>query len=199
LRKSEIDALLQEISPRLDGYSISADMLVRGKSKYAMCAFQVETHQRTRSDYYMWAFWVPLCVPIDNLHYTYGERVRGKHGDLWTRHVNDNSIIDDMRRSERSVFPPADDPECIYQEIIKVPNYSQHVILAKAHVAACNKKFVEAKNYIKQLNEAIDLNIAWHLALLNKARSLDGAIDAGSDAVVLHLDSCSRRTLAMFR
>lgn len=68
---------------RFPGFTIKGQLMFMIPLEHTLRGFHFDGSSFDKKSLYVDAFFMPLCVPTEHVHFTFGRRVRDKGGDRW--------------------------------------------------------------------------------------------------------------------
>jgi hypothetical protein len=90
MKSKEVARLLRHPSLQMEGFVLKGRLFFKPPLKDLLCGFYFDSSAFSRSAFYVNALVMPLCVPTNHLHFTFGHRVRrAAGGDGWNAEMPD--------------------------------------------------------------------------------------------------------------
>lgn len=83
MRTKDFVALEKRLLPKLENFTINGPLLFIVPIGHTLRGFHFEGSSFDKHSFYVDAFFMPLYVPSQHVHFTFGHRVRDGGGDRW--------------------------------------------------------------------------------------------------------------------
>jgi hypothetical protein len=84
MRTKDFVALEKRLLPKLPNFTIKGQLLFIVPLGHTLRGFHFDGSSVDKESFYVNAFFMPLCVPSEHLHLTFGRRLREGGGDRWS-------------------------------------------------------------------------------------------------------------------
>jgi hypothetical protein len=194
----EFVALEKRLLPALSGFAIRGSLMFITPLGDILRGFDFESSSHDKKAFYVYAFFLPLCVPSEYLSFNFGNRLRYGRADRW-------SIMD---RDFEFVLKSAMEKEARY---LRALQSSEDVILAlRTHVSRTNDPYgheaiayLLAKEGKVQVSlEALDSlirmlepSVAWEKEMASRAQLIKAKLLANPMEARQQLEIWQRETV----
>jgi hypothetical protein len=152
--------------------------------------------------FYIWWFFLPLFVPTDVVHFSFGNRIRLRSGaDRWNRKDNDfmSELNDGVRRDALPVLRRVESVggmiEVLQEQVARTGGKSVSAREALAYSLAFAGDFETAKDQLREVKGSLNLTIPWQKEMGERADLLSERLSHGQQAVASQLDEWRHRTV----
>jgi hypothetical protein len=83
MKVKEFVALEKRLLPTFPGFAVKGQLMILSPIKHTLIGFHFDGSSFDKDSFYANAFFMPLCIPTDHIHLTFGQRVRNNKGERW--------------------------------------------------------------------------------------------------------------------
>jgi hypothetical protein len=96
MKTKDFVQLERQLIQDLPGYTVSGPMIVKCPIDQVLRGLSFEGSSFDANTFFVWFFFLPLCIPTTHLYFNFGQRLRNSNGgDAW--HVNALDLLSDLR------------------------------------------------------------------------------------------------------
>lgn len=175
MRKSKFAALVKLLSPHLPEARVKLPMIVFPTFQDVLKSLCFESSGSDSDRFYIWVFFMPVCVPANHATFNLGRRIGGK---------NQRWDLKDPQLVEKVVFSINNDA-LPFLENVQTPDKaarfalsitgatkSPHVRQANAYLLARAGETEEATKSLDELLCLLDSDTPWQAEMATRARTL---------------------------
>ncbi len=168
--------LERQLIESMPGWAISGPMIVMCPLERVLRGVAFEGSSFDAKTFFVWFFFLPLCVPTKHLYFNFGERLRtSSGGDVWN--TNDTELLGQLRGAiSDQALPYLSGVESLEGMIQKLNLSSEpenpHKQQAIAYALARGGKFEEAREALAVLISQLDDQSPWQQEISERAKWL---------------------------
>jgi hypothetical protein len=83
MKTKEFVALEKRLLPSITGFSIKGSILFVAPIEHTLRGFSFEGSDFDKTSFYVWRFFLPMCVPNKYLSFSFGDRIRDNNTERW--------------------------------------------------------------------------------------------------------------------
>jgi len=87
MKTKEFVSLAKQLSPDLHGFAINGPLMFIRPVNRVLRGLYFEGSSFDAKSFYLWAFFLPLCVPTKHVSFNLGKRIRGGGGERWSQTI----------------------------------------------------------------------------------------------------------------
>jgi hypothetical protein len=174
MKKKEVAALVERLSPHLPEVRIKIPMVVFPPYREILRALYFDRSEDAEY-FYLWVFFMPLCVPAEHVAFNLGRRVRG---DIERWHSKDPELLEKLvSRINDDALPfleNAQTPLEAARFVLFTPGAekSPYVHQANAYLLARAGKIFEASQSLDDLLHLLEPDVTWQAEIAARAEKL---------------------------
>jgi hypothetical protein len=187
------------VAERIPGFESHGSILALRPVTHTLRGLQFESDSSEGGLFYVWRFFLPLCVPTEHVTLNFGERLKGTASSMWDG--RDPSTIDRLVRAVESeavpFLAPLGSPRDVARAILQRNALaSPHTWQAAAYMFAREGNGVAALDALSHLIDRLDPGrVAWHEPMLERARWLADRVVAKPREVEARLSEWEQQTI----
>jgi len=173
MKNKDFAALAQRLLPDLPGFAVKAPLVFIAPMNHTLRGLCFESHSYEQKLFYVWVFFLPLCVPRKHVSFELGKRIGG---DRWNADAPD--IIRELgialKREALPFLSPIESPRDVAQaaKSLRLPQ-NPHVQQSIAYALASAGAIGEAIAALDELTHLLDVKVPWQLEIAER-RSREG-------------------------
>jgi hypothetical protein len=185
MKRKQFEALARRIFSGSTNVAIQGQLVAIVPVGHVLRGLYFEGSSFDQESFYVWAFYLPLFVPAQQLKFNFGKRLRSPGGgDRW--YASAPSLISDLKLAVENVALPflanVDSPESIVRVTREVCDlkdpYAREVI---AYALAFSGDVSRAIDELQRLLESLDGDVPWQLEMADRAKKLKSTLTACPD------------------
>ena len=198
MKNAEYAAIAQKLLPHIPRFAIEAPLILRtpvGEVLSAICF----DHSEDPRDFYVWAFFLPMCLPCEDVTFTFGRMLRRPNRHLcWS--ADSDELIQELRfviANEALPFlsqvnGPIDLVDYIANNSNMANPHSRDAIaFSLARAGRTNESLVAFDDLLRGL----DLGIFWQRGLSERALAFKRLLETDPDQAQRQLDAWTDESL----
>ena len=203
MRYRDFEALGKGLLPYLPGFVAKGPLTFASPIGVTLRGLCFEGSSFDASSFYIWVFFMPLCVPSDTLNFNQGKRLRRGGGDRWSADAPDIKVALAKAVQEQAVpfFNLLDTPTKVANvlrgDVAESPTL--HTRQAYAYVLARIGDTAAALEVLDQLQESVDPSVPWQFKMKERAALLREKILEGPEATSAQLAMWETETIKNLR
>ena len=180
MKKKDFAALAKRLLPHLAGFTVKGPMLFIQPVKHTLRGIYFEGSSFDARSFYVWMFFMPLCVPTHHVGFNLGRRVRGVGGgDRWNADAP-NLLAELGAALKHEALPFLGGIESLH-DVAKAATSLQtsqdpYVQEAIAYALARAGDVEQAAMALDQLVGLLDEKVPWQCEMADRARALKSQI-----------------------
>jgi hypothetical protein len=193
MKKKEFASLARRLSPHVPGTIVHGPMLLIPPVTRTLRGLYFEGSSFDAKSFYIWVFWMPLCVPSEHVYFNLGRRVRGTSGgDRWN--AGAPQLLEDLVAAIRSEAIPllsltgTQTGEIEAARAATAGNTSPYTHQALAYVLAQAGETQAAVDTLAVLLGFLDPAVPWQAEMGARARLLKEGLVEHPEEVARMLD-----------
>lgn len=175
MTNKDFAAVARLVAPSLPGFAIKAPLMVIPPLKHTLRGLCFESHSREAKLFYVWVFFLPLCVPTKHVSFNLGKRI-GSAGDKPWNADAPNLVAELSTALKREALPflsHIESPLDLAHAAKSLGNaqdpYAQQAI---AYAFALAGDVNKAAVALDELTRLLDVKVPWQLEMLERANAL---------------------------
>jgi hypothetical protein len=132
-----------------------------------------EASSLDKESFYVWAFPLPLFVPTDRIHFSFGDRLRYRGGDRWS--INETAMISELQAVVRGKALPflthVGSVQGLLEFFETAPNRRNPYVMQGIAYALAFVDIERAIAALRELESLLDVQIPWQSELKERAQS----------------------------
>jgi hypothetical protein len=177
MRVKEFVSLEMRLLPKFKGFTVKGQLMLLQPIEHTLRGFHFDGSSFDRKSVYVDVFFMPLCVPVEHIHFTFGHRVRDKGGDRWnTEEPNFQGALESAMGKEVPSLLKLRTPKDVANalEPLTKPNdvgyVNPHCYEAFAYTLLQAGEATAAANVIDTLLKCVNPTVAWEVEIACRAR-----------------------------
>jgi hypothetical protein len=176
MKKKDFVALAKRLLPHLTGFTVKGPLLFIPPVKHTLRGIYFEGSSFDARSFYVWMFFMPLCVPTHYVSFHLGRRVRGiGGGDRWNADTP-NLLAELGTALQHEALPFLGGIESLH-DVAKAATALQtsrdpYVQEAIAYALARAGDVEQAARALDQLVGLFDEKVPWQCEMAGRARAL---------------------------
>ena len=203
MRYRDFEALGKGLLPYLPGFVAKGPLTFASPICVTLRGLCFEGSSFDASSFYVWVFFMPLCVPSDALYFNHGKRLRRGGGDRWSADAPDIKVALAKAVQEQAVpfFNLLDTPTKVANVLrgAVAESPTLHTRQAYAYVLARIGDTAAALEVLDQLQESVDPSVPWQFKMKERAALLREKILEGPEATSAQLAMWETETIKNLR
>lgn len=175
MTNKDFAALGQRVLPSLPDFAIKAPLMLIPPAKHTLRGLCFESHSYEAKLFYVWVFFLPLCVPTKHVGFNLGKRIEGAGGGPWNADAP-NLVAELSTALKREALPflsRIESPRDLAQAAASLqqsqdPYTQQAIAYALARAGDVNK----AVAALDELARLLDAKVPWQLEMAERANAL---------------------------
>lgn len=179
--------LCQKVSKHLSGWKCQGSMAFICPIGHTLRAIYLEQSSSDRSAFYVWEFFLPLCVPTKMIRFNLGSRLSSAHSNMWSKSSPnlEDELLDII---EREVYPAFSvlTTELNVAGSAKIycsRSSDPYACEAAAYMYLKGGDFIGADTEFTRLFSILDLRINWQREMAARAQWLKDRISTAPEKV----------------
>ena len=199
MRYRDFEALGKGLLPYLPGFVAKGPLTFASPIGLALRGLCFEGSSFDASSFYVWVFFMPLCVPSETLYFNFGKRLRRDGIDGWSGDAPDIKVALAKAVQEQAVpfFNLLDTPTKVANvlrgDVAESPTL--HTRQAYAYVLARIGDTAAALEVLDQLQKSVDPSVPWQFKMKERAALLREKILEGPEATSAQLAMWETETI----
>ena len=176
MKTKDFIQLERQLIQDLPGGTVNGSIIVICPSKHVLRGLSFEGSSFDAKTFFVFFFFLPLCVPTKNLYFNFGDRLRNSNGgDVWN--ANEGDLLAKLRRAiSEQALPYLSNVESL-ENMVRVLSespqpYNPHKQQAIAYALARLGRFEEARDALADLISRIDHKSPWQREICERAEGL---------------------------
>lgn len=201
MRTKDFVALEKRLLPKLANFTIKGPLLFIVPIGHTLRGFHFEGSSFDKESFYVDAFFMPLYVPSQHVHFTFGRRLRDRGGDRWsTGDVGFEAVLEAAVQKEVP-FLAGLNTALDVANALKPLGSNPHCHEAFAYTLAQAGEIrgaVDAIDTLLALVESlkrVNPKLTWELEIAERAQSLKAKLTANPDAASAQLAAWESETI----
>jgi len=172
MKNKDFAELAKRLLPDLPGFAVKAPLMFILPVGHTLRGLCFESHSYEAKLFYVWVFFLPLCVPRKHVSFELGKRIGG---DRWNADGPD--IIRELgvalKREALPFLSPIESPRDVAQaaKSLRLPQ-NPHVQQAIAYALARAGDVNKAVAALDELTRSLDVKVPWQLEMAERANAL---------------------------
>lgn len=160
--------LAKQILPHFPGFVVKGKILFMSPVEKTLRGFHFEPSAFSDEDFYVNVFFLPFCVPVKEVHYTFGHRV----GQRWK--VNEPNLLRELTHRMLKEAPyvahlmTPDDVAVALEPFAKRRN--PHSLEAYAYTLVQSGQLRKASVVLEDLGDVLDKTVDWQHEIASRAQ-----------------------------
>ncbi len=199
MRFKDFEALGKGLLPYLPGFVAKGPLTFACPICVTLRGLCFEGSSFDASSFYVWVFFMPLCVPSDRLYFNFGKRLRRDGIDGWSGDAPDIKVALAKAVQEQAVpflnllDTPTKVANVLRGDVAESPTL--HTRQAYAYVLARIGDTAAALEVLDQLQKSVDPSVPWQLKMKERADLLREKILEGPEATSAQLAMWETETI----
>ena len=194
--KKDFAALLKSLLSDLPGFVIRDRLMFLPPANQILRGLYFD-RTSVKTQFRVMAFFLPLCVPTDHLHFSFPKDLRTPEGrQSWT--LNDSDLRRDLGAGVKRLAHEFLEPIHSLQDLIRFvesqPHNTPQEIRDIAYCLIRIGEFRKGQLLLRQVLDKYDRKIDWQRAAAEQAESLISTIDSNPSAAQLQLQEWELQT-----
>lgn len=194
--------IILEVIPEMSGVSTKPPLIVYCPLNNVLRGFCFERSGFDASRFYLWAFFMPLCVPSNHIGFTFGQRI-GDGGKRWS--VEEPNLKDELLSVIRQEGIPF--LACTHTtldaaratQILSRSSGSPYVHQGAAYLLARSGEIGDAVIVLDGLLKILKFDVDWQAAMAARATMLRTLLLTNPVGAQEQLDQWERQTIRDLR
>jgi hypothetical protein len=176
MKKKDFAALAKRLLPHLVGFTVKGPMLFIQPLKHTLRGIYFEGSSFDARSFYVWMFFMPLCVPTHHIGFNLGRRIRGVGGgDRWN--ADAPNLLAELGAALKREALPFLGGIASLQDVAKAAtalqtSHDPYVQEAIAYALARTGEIEQAAMALDQLIGLLDAKVPWQCEMADRARTL---------------------------
>ena len=203
MRFKDFEALGKGLLPYLPGFVAKGPLTFACPICVTLRGLCFEGSSFDASSFYVWVFFMPLCVPSNRLYFNFGKRLRRDGIDGWSGDAPDIKVALAKAVQEQAVpflnllDTPTKVANVLRGDVAESPTL--HTRQAYAYVLARIGDTAAALEVLDQLQKSVDPSVPWQLKMKERADLLREKILEGPEATSAQLAMWETETIKNLR
>jgi len=203
MRYRDFEALGKGLLPYLPGFVAKGPLTFACPIGLTLRGLCFEGSSFDASSFYVWVFFMPLCVPSDTLYFNHGKRLRRDGIDGWSGDAPDIKVALAEAAQEQAVpfldllDTPTKVANVLRGDVAESPTL--HTRQAYAYVLARIGDTAAALEVLDQLQKSVDPSVPWQFKMKERAALLREKILEGPEATSAQLAMWETETIKNLR
>jgi hypothetical protein len=188
VRIKDFVSLETRLLEKFPGFAIKGQLMFMIPLEHTLRGFHFDGSSFNKKSLYVDAFFMPLCVPTEHVHFTFGRRVRDKGGDRWNADdLNFEAALESAMQEEVPFLArlrTAKDVSSALEPLTK-PNdagyVNPHCYEALAYTLVQAGETTAAANVIDTLLKRASSTVAWESEIASRARLIRNKLLEGPE------------------
>jgi hypothetical protein len=184
VKNKDFEAIATGLLSVLPGFSIRGPMAFAQPARHVLRGLYFEGSGFDSKAFYVWMFFLPLCVPVAHVYFNFGKRLRAPGGgDGWAADTPDLSSALKAAVTKEAVpfLSRVGSMEGVVTELEALrstggPHAQQGLAYTLAQAGDVKRGMVE----LRRLIESLDRSVSWQRAIGERADVLLHALEADS-------------------
>ena len=174
MSNKEFSALARSLSPALPSFAIKGPLLLICPMNGILRGLLFESHSHSSTLFYVWVFFLPLCVPTRNLALNLGRRISSPGGGPWDSAQKGliETLIEAVKREGLPFLSRVESIGDLADSAGSLPSKGPYTLQAIAYSLARDGKFARAVTALDEMMQSLDGKIAWQLEMAKRANAL---------------------------
>lgn len=190
MRVKELISLEKNLLGQFPGFTVKGQLMILNPVEHTLRGFHFDGSSFDKKSFYVDVFFMPLCVPTEQVHFTFGHRVRDKGGDRWSIQDSNFQLTLELAMQREVLFlsslhTPKDVAKAL--EPLTRPNdagyVNPHCYEALAYTLVQAGEISRAAEVIDTLLKHANPTLAWECEISERARLIQGKLLKHPEAV----------------
>jgi hypothetical protein len=202
MKNKDFAALSQRLLPDLPGFAVKAPLIFIPPVKHTLRGIYFESHSYETTMFYVWAFFLPLCVPTKYVGFNLGKRIENPGGGPWSAD-SPNLLLQLSAAVRRDALPFVsliESPRDLARAARSLKSQDPYTQQAVAYAFARAGDIDEAVAALDKLMCVLDLKTLWQFEMAKRAITLKAQLltePAGAQKQLQEWESESVRNLGL--
>jgi hypothetical protein len=174
MKTRDFNSLEQQLLPVLPNFTIKGPMMFVRPIGRVLRGLYFESSSFDAEAVYVWAFFLPLCVPAKNVSFNLGKRLRGEQGERWS--VNAPNMTAELgiaiKRDALSFLSRVESLNHVAQAASLLTPQDLYIQQAIVYASAAGGNVQETKELLDQFLLRLDIAIPWQREMAERAEWL---------------------------
>jgi len=177
MKKKQFESLCKKLLPNVPGFNCKGWLLYAHPVGHVLRGFCCDGSGFDSTKFTVEVFCLPLYVPTNHIYFLFGDRLRDERGcEIWWD-VNDPKLADDLLfriKAQGIPFLTAiQSPNDLVEAAQKLPPTQEaRKWETIAYSLAMANEYNAAQLALDRLVKAFDVNIPWHIEMMERAKQL---------------------------
>jgi len=187
MNKKDFKSIIKKLLSDFPGFRVQGQMLFIYPVEHTLRAIYLEDSTTNSRSFFVWAFFLPLYVPMQQLSFNLGKRLHGTEGERWN--ADSPTLIADLSATVKSEALPflscVKSPLDLVKAVMPLHKFQDPYVQQAVAYAFARAGYVEeAKTALNKLMHSLDVNVPWHREIADRAKRLATKLSANpSDAL----------------
>jgi len=175
MKNSDFVRIGKQLLPRMPGYDVKGPMIFRRPIDHVLQGLCFEGSSFDNKSFYVWAFILPLFIPVKYLNFNFGRRLRHGGGDRWSVDLpNLLEILEAGVKTEASVI--LEDITSLDAFVSKLEllcnKENLHFLQAIGYSLALDGQTSSAIHILGKLEGELESTIPWQKEMKDRSKHL---------------------------
>jgi hypothetical protein len=171
MKNKDFAELAKRLLPDLPGFAVKAPLMFILPVGHTLRGLCFESHSYEAKLFYVWVFFLPLCVPRKHVSFELGKRIGG---DRWNAEAPDivRELGVALKREALPFLSAIESPHDVAQAAtsMRLPQ-NPHVQQAIAYTLARAGDVNKAVAALDELTRSLDVKVPWQLEMAERANA----------------------------
>jgi hypothetical protein len=206
MRLKEFVLLEKRLSQVLEDFVVKGQLLILNPLEHTLKGFHFDGSDFDKKSFYVTAFFMPLYVPAEEIHFTFGRRIRDQGGDRWDMQMpHFESILENVMQEEAKFLRKLRTPQDVARalepltKLNSIGYVNPHCYEALAYTLAKAGDTAGALTVIDTLLSCVNPAVVWEAKISSRARLIGTALEENPQVAYAQLATWTTENIKNLR